>query len=228
MTIDRVFGRYFQIFIVAGNHLKSGAKRSSADFAEIIFRQAFLNFMKKAFLLFCGVVLFALASFGAAQAQENNNVFDEKDVEYTFTFPDEKWKPVAKAGDARSTSEFIYGDRLDGLLQIKLAKLEEKDLLSDVVERETTQKLQFLPGYVPGKQDVFNGSLKGRVFNYEFVQAGKNMSGRIYFLNSDAGGVYVLRFTAYRDKLRLLRVQTDSIARTFKIKEVKKEAKPQN
>jgi hypothetical protein len=44
------------------------------------------------------------------------------------------------------------------------------------------------------------------------------MSGRFYFLKAGDTNVYVLRFTAERDKLRSIRNQTDSIARTFKVK----------
>ena len=44
------------------------------------------------------------------------------------------------------------------------------------------------------------------------------MSGRIYFLKADSTTVYVLRFTGEKDKLRSIRNQTDSIARSFKIK----------
>jgi hypothetical protein len=47
------------------------------------------------------------------------------------------------------------------------------------------------------------------------------MSGRFYFLKADDKTVYVLRFTGQRDKLRSVRNQTDSIARTFGLKKSK-------
>jgi hypothetical protein len=56
------------------------------------------------------------------------------------------------------------------------------------------------------------------VFNFEFVRAGRPMSGRFYFLKAPDGSVYLLRFTGFRDKLRTIRNQTDSIARTFALK----------
>ena len=130
---------------------------------------------------------------------------------------------MPKAADVRAATELIYGDRLDGFLQIRKTLFEGNSLtpLNDIIERETTQKLQFLTGYVSGKEETFTGALKGKVLNYEFVQAGKNMTGRIYFLQSDSKTFYILRFTGLRDKLRLLRADTDLIARTFKLKEVK-------
>jgi hypothetical protein len=47
------------------------------------------------------------------------------------------------------------------------------------------------------------------------------MSGRFYFLKADDKTVYVLRFTGQRDKLRSVRNQTDSIARTFSLKKAR-------
>jgi hypothetical protein len=43
------------------------------------------------------------------------------------------------------------------------------------------------------------------------------MSGRYYFLAANDSLVYVLRFTGPTDGLRSLRVQTDQIARSFKV-----------
>ena len=71
-----------------------------------------------------------------------------------------------------------------------------------------------------GKEEAFSGSLKGKVFNYEYVRSGKPMSGRFYYLKSDATTVYILRFTGLQEKLRFIRNQVDSIARTFKLKSV--------
>jgi hypothetical protein len=56
------------------------------------------------------------------------------------------------------------------------------------------------------------------VFNFEFVKAGKNMSGRFYYLRANETTVYVLRFTGFRDKLRSIRNQTDQMARSFDLK----------
>ena len=89
--------------------------------------------------------------------------------------------------------------------------------LDDMIQGEE-DKLQFKPGFVAGKEEVFRGSLIGKVFNFEFIRSGRNMSGRYYFLKADENTVYVLRFEAFRDKLLTIRNQTDSMARTFKIK----------
>ncbi len=87
--------------------------------------------------------------------------------------------------------------------------------------RDEETKLQFNLGFVAGKEENFKGALSGKVYNYEFVRSGRNMSGRFYFLQTGNDDVYVLRFDGLRDKLRSIRNQTDSIARTFNLKKAK-------
>jgi hypothetical protein len=185
--------------------------------------------MFRSFLVANALIL-SFAAFGAAQqtgvpidssstvktlAPQNSSTFDN--AEYSFDLPNATWRAISKKDDA-GNAELIYGDRLDGYLQIRKIAIAENALLSDVIDREQNQKLQFLPGYVNGKQEIFKGKLEGRTVNYEFTQSGKPMSGRAYFLPADGKTVYVLRFTGSRDKLRLLRNQTDLIARTFRVK----------
>ncbi|MDQ2854760.1 MAG: hypothetical protein M3R68_00405, partial [Acidobacteriota bacterium] len=77
---------------------------------------------------------------------------------------------------------------------------------------------RYLPGFVEGKEEKFNGRLDGVTVSYEFTQTGKPMMGRIYFLQSDARTAYVLYFTGLRDNIARIRNQTDAIARSFKLK----------
>ena len=113
--------------------------------------------------------------------------------------------------------EYVYGDRTNGHFEVRKIAVKSGDLLADTIRSEE-QRLQFQPGFVAGKEEEFKGSLDGKIFNYEFVRSGRNMSGRFYFLKVDDKTVYVLRFTGERDKLRSVRNQTDSIARTFGLK----------
>jgi hypothetical protein len=78
--------------------------------------------------------------------------------------------------------------------------------------------LRFLPGFIEGKQEPFNGRVDGVIMSYEFVRTGKPMLGRTYYLQTDNRTIYALRFTGLRDKLARIRNQTDLIARTFKLK----------
>ncbi len=167
------------------------------------------------FPLLYSVILSLTLTF-AAFAQ--GSTFNDKNVEYTFDLPEPVWKMTVKPSAANPAVEYVYGDRLDGHLEIRKLSVKADEMLSDIILREQEQKLQFKPGFVAGKEENFAGALKGRVSNYEFVQSGKNMSGRFYYLKTDNTTVYVLRFTGLRDDLRTIRNQVDSIARTFKVK----------
>jgi hypothetical protein len=152
---------------------------------------------------------------GSAAAQGGS--FSNPDVEYGFELPDERWKMTVKPSATTPNVEYVFGDRTDGHLEVRRLSLPPRGIVSDVIKEEE-QKLQFLPGFVAGKDEQFGGFLNGSVFNFEFVRAGRPMSGRFYFLKASDSAVYVLRFTGFRDKLRTIRNQTDSIARTFSVK----------
>ena len=164
-------------------------------------------------------VLFGLLSLVfATNLSAQSQTFSDANVEYTFDLPEATWKMIIKPSASNPNVEYAYGDRLDGHLEIRIVSVKESDALAEIILNDQEQKLQFLPGYVAGKEEVFSGSLKGRVFNYEYVRSGKPMSGRFYYLKSDATTVYIVRFTGLQDKLRFIRNQVDSIARTFKLK----------
>jgi hypothetical protein len=161
-------------------------------------------------------LIFSLMCAGLVFAQ--SQTFSDVNVEYSFELPEPLWKMIVKPSAGNPNVEYAYGDRLDGHLEIRKSAIRENEVVSDLIQRDQEQKLQFLPGYVAGKEEPFAGNFRGRVFNYEFVRFGKPMSGRFYYLKADDNTVYVVRFTGLRDKLRVIRNQTDSIARTFKLK----------
>lgn len=164
-------------------------------------------------LSLCLSVIFGTSVFAQSQT------FSDVNADYTFDLPDAAWKMVSKPTATSPNVEYVYVDRLDAHLEIRKLASKSDELVSDVIARDQEQKLQFLPGYVAGKEENFAGNLRGKAFNYEYIKAGKNMSGRFYYLKTDdSPDVYVLRFTGSRDKLRTIRNQTDSIARTFKPK----------
>jgi hypothetical protein len=168
--------------------------------------------MKNLFVSTILMLVFAILAFGQSTS------FSDANVEYTFDIPEATWKMTVKPTTASPNVEFVYGDRLDGQIEIRRVSIKADELVTDVILRETEQKLQFMQGFVAGKEETFAGNLKGKVFNFEFVKAGKNMSGRFYYLKANDATVYVLRFTGYRDKLRTIRNQTDQMARSFELK----------
>jgi hypothetical protein len=165
------------------------------------------------FLAVCVTILVV----SAVSAHSQVSSFADPNVEYSFEVPDGKWKMTVKPSATNPNVEYVYGDRSDGHLAIRKLTVAKNAIMTDVIEDEG-QKLQFLSGYVAGREENFSGRLKGVIFNYEYVASARNMSGRFYFLRSNDTTVYVLRFTGQKDALHSLRNQTDQIARTFAVK----------
>lgn len=162
-------------------------------------------------------VLAALTIVMAASVLAQSGTFSDPNVEYTFDLPDSAWKMTVKPSTTTPNVEYVFNDRRDGHLEVRKVPLVKNAPLADAI-RDEEAKLQFLPGFVAGAEENFAGNYRGTVFNYEFVRAGRAMSGRFYFLKTSDNHMYVLRFTGERDKLKSIRNQTDSIARTFKVK----------
>ena len=155
------------------------------------------------------------ASVVTVLAQETHT---SNQAEYSIELPSNVWRSITDADTPRERAEFVYGDRMDGFLQIRKEIVDAGTTASDVAQRDQDQKLRYIPGFVEGKQEPFSGRLNGVTASYEFTKAGKPMMGRIYYLQADNRTIYALRFTGLRDKLARIRNQTDSIARSFKLK----------
>lgn len=151
----------------------------------------------------------------AGQAQEG---FTNDRLEYVLDFPSAGWRMITEPDAAHEHIEFVYGDRLDGHLQIRKEVVDSGTSISDLARRDLDQKLRFLPGFVEGKTEKFSGRLSGPTVSYEYVKTGKPMLGRIYYLQADPRTIYALRFTGLKDKLARIRNQTDFIARNFRLK----------
>jgi len=159
-----------------------------------------------------------IAVFLTFSAFAQGDSFSDPNVDYGFDLPDAKWKMTVKPSATSPNVEYVYGDRIDGHLVVRKLGVAKDAIMSDVI-RDEEKNLQFKMGYVAGKEENFSGRLKGTVFNFEYVAAGKNMSGRFYFLRANNTTVYVLRFTGPKDQLRSISNQTDQIAKTFGIKQ---------
>jgi hypothetical protein len=154
-------------------------------------------------------------SAAAAMAQQ---VYSNDKVEYTFELPSSTWRAILEPDAAHTHPEFVYGDRLDGYLTIRKEVVDAGTTPAELAQRDLDQTLRFLPGYLEGKPENFNGRLDGVTVSYEYTRTGKVMQGRIYYLQADNRTVYSLRFTGLKEKLSRIRNQTDLIARTFKLK----------
>ena len=163
--------------------------------------------------VFVLVLVGLMGSTGFAQ-----QLYTSDKVDYTFDLPSSTWRVIAEPDAAHEHTEFVYGDRLEGYLQIRKEVVDAATKPSDVARRDLDQKLRFLPGFVEGKQEPFNGRLDGVTVSYEFIKNAKPMVGRVYYLQADNRTIYALRFSGLRDKLSRIRNQTDLIARSFKVK----------
>lgn len=165
-------------------------------------------------ILAFGLVLVGLTVLPVLAQQ----LYSHDKVEYTFELPSPTWKSIIEPDAAHEHPEFVYGDRLDGYLTIRKEIVDPGTTAAELARRDQDLKLRFLPGFVEGKQEPFNGRLDGVTMSYEFVRTGKPMLGRTYYLQVDNRTIYALRFTGLKDKLGRIRNQTDLIARTFKLK----------
>ena len=174
--------------------------------------------MRRSVILLSFILVFALSALAALGQTQ---VFTSEHVEYTFDLPSPTWRVVAQPDGTHQHLELVYGDRMDGFLQIRKEVVDAETNTSALAQRDQEMKLRFLPGYVDGKEgkgERFAGRLNGVTISYEYTAGGKPMIGRIYYLQADNRTIYTLRFTGLRDKLSLIRNQTDSIARSFKLK----------
>lgn len=158
---------------------------------------------------------FLAMSCSLAGAQQ---LFTSDKFDYTIDLPSNTWRVISEADAVHEHLEFVYGDRLNGHLQIRKEVVDAETTASDLARRDRDQKFRFHPGFVEGKEETFSGRLNGVTVSYEFIKTGKPMIGRIYYLQADNRTVYALRFTGLRDKLARIRNQTDLIARSFKLK----------
>lgn len=163
--------------------------------------------------VFALVLIGLMASVVLAQ-----QLYTHEKVDYSFELPSATWRAILEPDAAHEHPEFVYGDRLDGFLTIRKEIVDAGVSASELARRDADLRLRFLPGFVQGKEQRFNGRLDGVMMSYEFVRTGKPMLGRTYYLQVDNRTIYALRFTGLRDKLNRIRNQTDLIARTFKTK----------
>jgi opacity protein-like surface antigen len=168
--------------------------------------------MRRGKTLLAVALLLALCGVTAA-AQDVP--FTSSNDEFTIELPSQTWKAVPRADGVHSHTEFIYGERSDGFLQIRKEVLDANAGLSDLSRAEQDTKLRYRPGFVGGKEERFAGRLSGIVSNYEYTSGGRPMAGRIYYLKTDGRTVYVLHFTGRSERLRRIVNQTDAIARSF-------------
>ena len=147
--------------------------------------------------------------------------FTRDGLDYTLNLPSPSWRAVSRF-DVHDHFEFINGDNYsNGYLRLRKKVIAPGTSPEDLFRHDEKWELQFLPGYVAcsdGRGTEFDGHLRAAAFSYEYINTGRNMDGRIYYLQLDNRTFYALHFTVASDKLQNLRDQMDSIARSFRLK----------
>lgn len=164
-----------------------------------------------------------MSAFSTTATSGQARTFTYKSVDYVIEFPSTRWRPLASSGivSTRTRKEFIYadGDNVRLLIRRKLVDVDVTP--SDMVRRRQRWDKQ-LSGYMLMNEESFAGQLSGAKFSYEYVQGGKIMFALVYYLEADNRTIYSLLFRGSRDALQSLGNQPDSIARTFRLKNIRR------
>lgn len=171
-------------------------------------------------LIFASITI---ATFSPLTANAQVHTFTNKNVNYVIEFPSPKWRALTSTGivPARTRKEFIYADGDNVRLLVRRKLVDAAVTPSDMIRRRQYWDKR-LSGYILLKEESFTGQLSGARFSYEYVQSGKIMNARIYYLEADNRTIYSLLFTGPRDELERLGDQTESIARSFRLKNVRR------
>ena len=172
----------------------------------------------KRFPAVLAIVSFCMIAGISTKTPAQARLFTSEAVEYTFELPSPVWRIISEPDGINQHAEFIFGDRNDGFLQIHKEVVESGVSPTDLARRDQDQRLRFRPGFIEGKQERFAARFPSVALSYEYTSGGKPMSGVIYYLQTDSHTIYALRFSGLRDKLRVIRNQTDEMARTFRLK----------
>ncbi len=159
-----------------------------------------------------------VATFFPTIIRSQARTFKNKSVDYVIEFPSTAWRALPSSGivSPRTRMEFKYtGGNVRLIVRRKLVAADVTP--SEMVSRRQ-QWAQHLAGYISGTEETFSGKLNGAKFSYEYVQGGKTVSALVYYLESDNRTMYSLLFRGPSDELRSIGSQTNSIARSFRLK----------
>ena len=162
---------------------------------------------------------FPMAALSPTATSGQARTFTNKSVDYVIEFPSTRWRALPSSGivPSRTRKEFIYADG-DNVRLLVRRKLVDVDVTASDMVRRRQRWDRHLSGYMLVKEESFTGQLSGSKFSYEYVRGGKIMVALIYYLEADNRTIYSLLFRGPRAELQSLGNQTDSIARSFRLK----------
>ncbi len=139
--------------------------------------------------------------------------------QYVLDLPSAQWRAIVVSG-ADYPRDFRFSDD-NGAVRLRIRReivKNESVSTTDVAERQRRVDRSARRGYVTGTVESFKGALSGTKYSYEYVSAGKPIATVIYYLRVTNRAIYRLEFTGSPKMLLDLADQTESIARSFRLK----------
>ena len=139
--------------------------------------------------------------------------------QYVLEVPSAHWRAINVSG-AVYPRGFRYTDD-NGVVRLRIRReivQHEGISTTDVAERQRQVDRSARRGYVTGTIESFKGTLSGTKYSYEYVSAGKQVATVIYYLRVTNRAIYRIEFTGPSKMLLALADQTESIARSFRLK----------
>src|ERR1041384_6353687 len=162
------------------------------------------------------IVIALLAAFTvAAQTQR----YAVATGEYVLDLPSAQWRAITASG-ANYPRDFRFSDDNGGVrLRIRREIVKDESVSTiDVAERQRRLDRSARLGYVTGTVESFKGAFSGTKYSYEYVSAGKPMAKVTYYLQVAKRAIYRIEFSGPSKMLLDLANQTESIARSFRLK----------
>jgi hypothetical protein len=175
--------------------------------------------MIRRYSAFLFLLILAVAAAAPASAQE---VFEDPDGQYTLTLPAGWLGIVSQDSLGRKEVNVVFKVRENGALKIRRADDVDPNLdVMDFARKDEESTLRFMPAYnkVGIEKFLLSAGRTGALVSYDYKTGGQPFTGREYYLRVNDKTIYVLRFRGRQNILSTLRSHTDSIARSFKLKQ---------
>jgi hypothetical protein len=166
-----------------------------------------------------GVVLIVTALLSPFTVAGQTKRYAVATGQYVLDLPSAQWRAITVSG-ADYPRDFRFSDD-NGVvrLRIRIEIVQNEDVsTTDVAERQRRLDRSARLGYVTGTVESFKGAFSGTKYSYEYVSAGKPIATVIYYLRVTKRAIYRIEFTAPPKMLLDLADQTESIARSFRLK----------
>jgi hypothetical protein len=178
-----------------------------------------MHFLKTRIFIISAIVVFAILFPSTFNGQ--TRTYTAKNRDYVLTLPSAEWRAINVPGIANDNTEFRYEN--DGTVHLRIRReLVDADLtVTDLIHRQQIFDRSSLPGYVKEKVETGAGRLSGARYAYEYVANGKRIARVTYYLEANNRIVYRLEFAGSPELLRAISEQTDFIARSFRLHDMR-------